>query len=75
MRFFGLELVLLASLKPEYTYRALVDDQSNLAGFDRGPALAKVVPEVMAKMHVVRRIIVAIALVGLAYKKVELPRL
>lgn len=62
----GIGLTLLASLKPEYTYRASVDDQSNLAGFDRGPALAKVVPEVMARMHVIRRIIVAIILVDLA---------
>jgi hypothetical protein len=52
--------VLLENLKAEYTYRALVDDQSNLAGFDRGIALANVVPEVMAKTHVTRRSIVAI---------------
>jgi hypothetical protein len=52
--------VVLENLKAEYTYRALVDGQSNLAGFDRGIALANIVPEVMAKTHVTRRSIVAI---------------
>lgn len=62
--------MLLVSLKTRYTYRALVDDQSNLAGLDRGPALAKVVPETMARTHVGRKNIVAIGLVDTAYKKI-----
>lgn len=62
--------MLLEKLKAEYTYRALVDDQSNLAGFDSGIAPANVVPEVMAKAHVTRRSIVAIRLVVQAHSEV-----
>lgn len=55
--------MLPTSLKRHCTYRALVDDQSNLVvGLDKGPALAKVVPDAMARTHVVKKSIVAIGL-------------
>jgi hypothetical protein len=57
-------LVLLAGFHHQYTYRALVDDQLNLAGLDRGPALVRV-QEAIARINVVRGSIVAIGLVYL----------